>query len=312
MRIIVSGGTGFIGHSIIRALLEDGHDVILLSRSSHLKSPGDFFDTNKEGSLKVMEWDGKSLGLWSDYMENTHAVINLTGEPIAAKKWTAAQKEKIASSRLESTKILVQAIAQAKKKPFVLINASAIGYYGDTDDAIVMESQPRGEGFLPETCGKWESQASEAESLGVRVVFLRLGLVLGKGGGVLKKMIPPFNFFLGGPLGTGYQWLSWVHIDDVIGIILLALKHLELSGPVNVTAPNPVNMNQFCYALGRALGRPSWLPVPSWVLKLGLGEMSEMLLTGQRVIPQRLQAEGYVFKHSDIEEALASIIKGKK
>lgn len=303
MHIVVSGGTGFIGKPLLSKLEAENYHTILLTRHPH---------TSKSKLIKnimLEKWDAESDGPWSSTIDGAQAVINLTGESIAAKRWTPEQKEKLISSRIKSTRALVQAIAKAEKKPPVFINASAVGYYGNVPEGDVSETAPKGNGFLADICNQWEEEALKASAFGVRVVLLRIGIVLEKGGGALDKMIPPFKMFAGGPLGSGKQWFPWIHRDDILGAIIFALKNQSLSGPINLTAPNPVRMNQFCSALGKTMRRPSWAPVPAFALKLLLGEMSEMLLGGQKAIPQKLLQSGYAFKHPDLRPALESIIK---
>ncbi len=295
MKIILAGGTGFIGTPLRKKLLEEGHEVMVLVREVQ-ESPSD--------AAKYMPWDGRSP---QTKIEAADAIINLAGENISARPWTPAQKEKILRSRIEATKALVLTIGQMKKKPSILINASAIGYYGDVPSGEVTEQSPRGRGFLAEVCEAWEAEAKKAEALGVRVVLARLGVVLGPGGGMLGKIVPPFRFFTGGPLGSGEQWISWVHIEDLIRIFLFILGSSGFSGAVNVTAPIPVPMKDFCKALGRVLKRPSWLPVPGFLLKFFLGELSEALLSGQKALPVRLRQAGYVFQYPDPGSALKNI-----
>lgn len=305
MKIILSGGTGYIGHVLLSKLLQEGHQVILFSRRSRVPS---YIPSSR--SLEIITWDAKNLGPWAAKMEEADAVINLVGESIVAKRWTSQQKEILVNSRLDSTKILVDAMRPAKKKPSVFINASAVGYYGDVSAGDVAETHQKGIGFLADLCAQWEGEAHAAKTLGVRVVMIRTGIVLSRDGGALQKMIPPFQMFMGGPLGNGKQWFPWVHLEDEIGAILFALTHSNLSGPVNVVSPNPVTMNQFCQELGKAMHRPSWAPVPAFMLRLLLGEMAdEMLLTGQRAIPQKLLQAGYSFKYSTLPYALSAIFQ---
>jgi len=305
MNIVVSGGTGFIGNALLKRLVESGHRVTLLTRNPDaVKHP-------PGGRVDVERWDGKTAGSWAQCVDGADAVMNMAGEPIAAKRWTDTQKTRILNSRLDATRAIVAAIQKAEQKPSVLVNASAVGYYGHVESGDVTESHPKGVDFLADTCARWEEEVTKAEPLGVRVVRLRTGIVLEKDGGALKKMLLPFKLFVGGSLGSGHQWFPWVHRDDVVGIILFVLEHADLSGPVNVAAPEPVTMKQFCKALGAVMGRPSWAPVPAFVLRVTLGEMSDMLLTGQRVVPQKLQEAGYSFRYPRLDEALAAIV-GKR
>ncbi|MEK9137485.1 MAG: TIGR01777 family oxidoreductase, partial [Bacteroidota bacterium] len=235
--------------------------------------------------------------------------INFAGEPLDAKRWLRSQKERIIGSRVDATSAIVHAISKAKQKPSVMISASGVGYYGAVETGEVTEDAPRGSDFLSETTYQWEKAAHGAEALGVRTVVLRIAVVLGSGGGALRKMLIPFRLFVGGPLGSGRQWFPWVHRDDLVGVILFALSSPEISGPVNVVAPEVVKMQGFCSALGQALHRPSWAPVPSFVLKAVLGEMSEMVLTGQRAVPRVLERYGYRFKFPQLSAALTDILK---
>lgn len=301
MRIVLSGGTGFIGRSLASRLIAEKHRVFLLTRN-----PQAARDMASE-FLEIHQWDGKTLGRWVQQVESANAVINLAGESVGARRWSQKQKARIINSRLEATKAIVAAIAQAKDKPSVLINASGVGYYGHVESGDVGESHPPGKDFLSQLAIGWEREATAAQSYGVRVVRLRLGVVLAKDGGALQRMMLPFKLFVGGTIGSGRQWLPWVHRHDVLNIILFALENSKLSGPVNVVAPEPVTMKQFCKALGKAMHRPSWAPVPAFALRLLLGEMADMVLTGQRAIPSRLQEAGYKFLYPKLDEALAAI-----
>lgn len=298
MRLVIAGGTGFIGSALCARLLELGHSLILLTRpaSSAAVSAGE----------KRIVWNPGSSGAWEEAIHGSDGVINLAGEPIA-KRWTERQKKKIASSRIDSTRALVAAIGKAKEKPKFLINASAIGYYGPRGDDKLTEEAGPGSDFLSHLCVAWEKEAAKAEDYGLRVIRLRTGIVLGKGGGALAKMLFPFKLFLGGPLGSGEQWMSWIQLEDEIGLILFLLEHPDTRGAVNATAPNPVTMNEFCKTLGDVLNRPSWAPVPASALRLLLGEMAEMLLTGQRVLPAQAQKLGYAFKYPTLLEALRGL-----
>lgn len=295
MKVIVAGGSGFIGKTLIKELKSNGHEVILLTRKN-----------NKSNSS--VQWDGKSSGGWEKVIDGADAVINLCGETVA-QRWNSSIKKKILDSRLESSSALVNAIKKATNKPKVLINASAVGYYGNVENGDVTEAHESGNGFLAETCIKWEDSIKEVETLGLRVVKLRIGIVLEKEGGALKQMLPPFLMCAGGPLGSGKQWFPWVHRDDVVDIINFALQNENVSGPINVTAPGIVTNKNFGKALGNTIGRPAIAPAPSFALKLILGEMAEMLLGGQKAIPKKLQDAGYEFKHPNLEEALETILK---
>lgn len=296
MKLVVTGGTGFIGSALCARLLEKGHTLTLLTRSS----PGDAGTATK----RWLHWTPGAPGEWEKVIDGADGVINLAGEPIAARRWTAHQKERIVTSRIETTGGLVGAIAKAQQKPKFLLNSSAVGYYGPRGDEPINEDAQVGAGFLAATTRDWEEEAKQAEPLGVRVICLRTGIVLGREGGALAKMIPPFKFYVGGPPGAGTQWVSWIHMEDEVGLILQLIESSQANGPVNATAPNPVTMKEFCQTLGKVMGRPSWVPVPAFVLRLTLGEMAEMLLTGQRVIPAAAQKLGYQFRYPNLFEAL--------
>ncbi|MBI5474737.1 MAG: TIGR01777 family protein [Ignavibacteriae bacterium] len=300
MKIILAGGSGFIGRRLIQKLATARHVVVLLTRNPaavHLEA---------WPSVKLTQWDAKSSGLWAKELDGADAVINLAGETLA-KRWSSRQKERIVNSRIDATRALVGAVRQAQHKPSVFINGSAVGFYGDVPNDPVPETHPRGVGFLSDVCERWESEARKAEECGVRVVMLRTGPVLGSDGGALQKMALPYKLFVGAPLGSGRQWFPWIHRDDVVRVIQLALEKSDLAGPINLVAPDSVTMKQFCDQLGRTLHRPSWPPVPAFVIRLALGEMAGMLLTGQRVVPSKLIEHGYSFRHPKLDDALRNI-----
>ena len=235
-------------------------------------------------------------------------MVNLAGESIGAKRWDAEYKAAILESRVSTTRRVVDAIGAAGRRPQVLINASAVGFYGPRGDEEVTEATPSGDDFLSGVCREWEREAERVSSFGAREVRMRLGVVLGDGGGSLEKMLLPFKMFVGGPVGDGRQWFSWVHLADVVGAIVWALDHPTLHGAVNVTAPEPVRFRDFAEALGRRLRRPSWLPVPAFALRLAMGQMAEVVVTGQRAVPAALIADGYSFKYSRIDDALTTVV----
>ena len=303
MNIVVAGGTGFIGRAFIRKLLDEGHGVLALSRRT------DAFKNISHADLQVASWDGETQGPWARLLGDKDAVVNLAGEGIADKRWSAERKKQILLSRVNATRALVEALGRCSDRPKVLLNASAVGFYGDVPSGEVAESHPKGQGFLADVCAEWEKEALKAEAFGTRVVLMRFGVVIGKGGGALQKFIPPFRFFAGGPLGSGRQYFPWVHLDDVIGATLYALKNNTLSGPVNVTAPESLTMSQFCRELGSAMHRPSWAPVPGFVLRALLGEMSGMILNGQNAVPRKLEQAGYRFQHPQAGPALAHLFQ---
>ncbi len=302
MKIIVTGGTGFVGSSLVPALIADGHHVVVLSRNP------DSARGQLPSAVPLVEWDAKTLGAWADEVDGADAVLNYVGESIGGKRWSSAQKERLIASRIGATKALVTAIERAKKRPSVLVSASAVGYYGNVESGDVPESHPPGNDFLAQLCVQWEAATRAAEPLGVRVVTTRTGVILGKGG-ALTKMLLPFKLFFGGQLGSGKQWFPWVHMEDVVGAIIFAMTNSKITGPVNVAGPEAVTMREFCTALGRAMRRPSWAPVPSFVLQIALGEMSSMILTGQKVVPAKLLRLGYSFKYPRVAEALAATVR---
>jgi uncharacterized protein (TIGR01777 family) len=236
------------------------------------------------------------------------AVVNLAGEPVGGKRWTPEHKDAVMRSRVEVTRAVADAIGAASPRPTVLVNASAVGFYGPRGDEELGEDEGPGEDFLARVCVAWEREAERAEAHGTRVVRLRVGLVLGEAGGVLEKMIPAFKMFVGGPIGDGRQWVPWVHVDDIVGMIVLALDQGALTGAVNGTAPTPVRFADFAKALGEALGRPSWLPVPGFALRAVMGQMAEAALTGQRAVPRKALAAGYVFRYAGLREALRAVV----
>ena len=302
MKIVVAGGTGLIGKSLLNRLISTGHKVTLLTRNPGIVNKGEI-------ALHKLQWDGKTIGSWSESIDGAVAVINLCGENVASKRWTRDQKIKLLDSRIDPTRVLIKAISEAGKKPSLLINASAAGFYGNYGTGEVTEDDGKGDGFLADLCDKWEQEGSCAEKYGTRVVFLRFGVVLDTSGGALKKMLPPFRMFVGGPLGTGKQWFSWIHCDDAVNVIHFALQNPQVIGPINVVAPSPITMSEFASSLGKLLERPSGLHVPSFILKLGLGEMSGMLIGGRKIIPKKLLDNKFVFSYPDIDRALTSLLK---
>jgi uncharacterized protein (TIGR01777 family) len=303
MTILVVGGTGFIGDALVHQLLGEGHSVVLLSRRAQSVKNLD------RKLVQVEEWDGKTTGPWVHRLENVNGIVNLAGASIGAKRWTEARKAVVVTSRIESTRALVSGIRLMKERPGVLVNASAVGYYRDVESGDVTESHSAGIDFLASLCKQWEGEAQKAEEFGVRVVRLRFGVVLEKGGGALEKMTLPFRFFVGGPLGSGRQWLPWVHRDDVIDAIIFSLQNPNISGPVNVSAPDQVTMREFSQALGRTMHRPSWARVPAFVLRGVLGEMAGTVLTGQRAVPRKLEDARFAFRYPKLDEALRAIVK---
>ena len=311
VKLLISGGTGFIGTPLCRTLAQHGHTLLVLTRRpacprrSASQSEASGAQSPPEGG-RFVSWESDE---WRRALPQVDGVINLAGESIAEGRWTPAKKQRIRASRLETTRRLVGALAASAKKPAVFVNASAIGYYGPRGDEALTEHEPAGEGFLAEVCQAWEAEAQQAEGLGVRVARLRIGLVLGMGGGALAKMVPPFRFFLGGPLGSGRQWVSWIHRQDLIELMEWVLTHPEVSGAINATAPQPVTMRELCATLGRVMHRPSWLPVPAAALRLLMGEVADLLLTGQRVLPAAAQSSGFTFRFPELTPALEACLR---
>ncbi len=303
MKAVIAGGTGLVGQYLIQALVQKGYQVVLLSRSSAK------IRLASRPQVETVVWDGRFLGAWAACLEGADAVINLCGEGIADKRWSAKQKEKLRASRLDSTCAIVQAIEKCKIKPKVLVNASAIGFYGSVPEGEVDESHHRGNGFLADLCVEWEEVAQQAMRHGVRVVLPRIGIVLEERKGALAKIIPPFLWGIGGPLGSGEQWFPWVHIQDLVGMILFSIKHESIEGAFNACSPHPVRMKEFCSILGKVLKRPSWAPVPEFLLKVLLGEMAEMLLGGQRAVPRKMLEAGFRFRQPGLEASLVSLLK---
>ncbi len=299
MKIAITGATGFIGRELVRQL-ERENGIVVFSRN-----------VEKAKSLfpkaEVVAYNPKEGGDWQTKIDGCDGIINLAGAPIS-QRWTASYKREILESRQIGTRRIVEAIAKASNKPRVLINASAVGYYGTSDTETYTETSAPGSDFLAQVCQAWEKEAEKVREIGVRLVILRLGIVLGKDGGVLAKMITPFRLFAGGPLGSGKQWVSWIHIQDVVGIISQALNNPQLEGVFNATSPNPVTMLQLCQTLGEVLKRPSWLPVPPLALQLLLGEGAQVVLEGQKVLPKRtLEVMRYSYCYPQLKSALEAI-----
>ena len=299
MNIVVSGGTGFIGRPLCRLLIEHGHDVTVLSRRR---------DENAADSrATIVYWDGVTHGTWERALMSANAVINLAGTPIADRRWTTKRKEVLIESRVGTTRLLIEAMSALPQGPETLINGSAIGFYGPRDDQPLRETAAPGSGFLTDLCRRWEQQAMLAERLGSRVVCLRTGMVLGKQGGALPRMLLPFRLFMGGPIGSGDQWISWIHLDDLTRLIHWLLITPHITGGVNAVAPHPVTMREFAATVGSVLKRPSWLPVPAWALRLALGELATLMTTGQRVIPIVALQNGFEFRPPSLFMALAQL-----
>jgi len=297
MKIIVAGGSGFIGEPLVRRLLARGDDVSVLTR-----------DPSKVQAGRAVVWNPPSAGSWVDAVAASDVVINLAGENVGGGRWTESRKKRIVESRVTATSALVSAMSRQKRQ--TLINASAIGFYGDRGDEPLDENSAPGPGFLAEVTKKWEALAREADTF-ARVVILRFGVVLAADGGALAKLLLPFRLFAGGPMGNGRQWMSWIDREDVLRMIEWSIDRSTVRGTYNVTAPNPATNRDFARAFGRTLHRPAILPTPGFALRLILGsEMAnEMLLGGQRVMPKRAIEKGFAFAHPELDEALAHAVR---
>ncbi len=296
MRILVAGASGLVGSALVPALRQQEHQVVALVRRPVRRDD-------------EIAWDPPAGGLEPAVLATVDAIVNLAGENIAAGRWSAARKEMLRCSRIDSTRTLLRALAQAVPRPRVLVNASAVGFYGDRGDEVLTESSPAGRGFLPELCAAWEAEAQAAEALGVRVVRLRLGVVLARDGGALARLLPLFRLGLGGRLGDGRAWMSWIGLDDLVRVVGTVLADPRLDGAVNAVAPGPVTNAEFTCALAQLFHRPAILPVPRWLLMLVFGEMAgATLLASMRVRPDRLLAGGFAFRQPDITAALRQAI----
>lgn len=302
MRVVLTGGTGLIGRALAAELAAAGYEVVVLSRSPQ-RAPA------LPPGVRVVQWDGRTARGWGALADGAYAIVNLAGENIAAKPWTEAQKRRIRQSRLDAGQAVVEAVRAATQKPAVVVQASGIGYYGPHGDEEVTEDFPPGEDFLGRLAVEWEASTAPVESLGVRRVVIRTGVVLSQEGGAFPRLVLPFRFFLGGPLGSGRQWVPWIHIADEVRAIRFLLEREDARGPYNLCSPNPVTNRELARALGRVLRRPAWLPVPAPALKLLLGEMSAVLLTGQRAIPKRLLEANFRFQFADISSALQTLFQ---
>lgn len=308
MRILMTGGTGLIGRALTKELLTKGHQITILSRNpqKHQAAMPD---------VELVQWNGRTPENWFHLIESTDAVINLAGASIAGEglsgiltqRWSDAVKQRIRQSRTDAGQAIVQAIEAAKNKPRVLIQSSAVGYYGPRGSEDVTENTVPGDDFLAQVCVDWENSTQAVEAMGVRRVIVRTGLVLTAKGGILPMMLLPFRLFVGGPIGSGRQGIPWIHIQDEVNALIFLLENEAADGAYNLTAPNPVNSKQFGKVAGKVLRRPSFFPTPAFALKIALGEKSTLVLDGQRAVPTRLLEAGYNFAFTDLEKALTNL-----
>lgn len=304
MKVVIAGGSGFLGTALTGRLVARGDEVVVLSRR------GGSAEVPRDG-VRVAAWrgDGTATSSWVSEINDADAVVNLAGAGIADKRWNQARKQVLRDSRVIPTRSLVEGLRTATRRPAVFLQGSATGYYGSTlDDRSFSESDPAGDDFLGRLCAEWEQAAQPVAELGTRLVIARTGLVLAAEGGVLEPMKLPFKLFVGGPVASGRQYFSWIHIHDWTSMMLWALDTPSVSGPLNATAPDPVTNAEFSRAFGRAIGRPSWLPVPAFALRMLFGEFAdEGLIKGQRVVPRRALELGFTFRYSDIGDAVDTL-----
>lgn len=302
-RILITGGTGIIGSAIADKLTLKGNDISIFSRKP------DKIGNRSKYSLKYIKWNYKNIDEWKNHIDEKEIIIHLAGANLAAKRWNDKYKEEIYNSRIVSTRNIVNVIRECNTKPEVFITVSAVGIYGNRGNELLTEESKPGNDFLSNLCCHWEREAAKIEELGVRRVSLRIGLVLSKNGGVLKRFLLPFRLFIGGPLGNGKQWFPWIHINDLASIFIHAINNKSVRGPVNCVAPGIVTMKDFAKTLGSVLNRPSFLPVPRVALKIIIGEITESVLSSQKVSIKKLLNSGFTFQFRTLEDALQDLLK---
>ncbi len=307
MRIVIAGGSGFLGRALTVALTQDGHSVIILSR-------GEASIPRSMRAPAVATWTPNGeVGAWAEALEGAEAVVNLAGESIAEGRWTAAKKARVLESRVLATRSLARAIAHVSHKPRVFVSGSAVGFYGPLGDEVATEERRNGSDFLAQVCAAWEEEAAAADSAMTRVACIRTGLVLDARGGALPRILLPFRFGAGGRLGSGRQYWPWIHVDDWVRLVRFTIDTPGVVGPVNVTAPNPVTNAEFTRALGRVLKRPAFMPAPAFALRLALGEMADaLLLAGQRAVPVKAERLGFVFTYREVSDALQALLPSRR
>jgi uncharacterized protein (TIGR01777 family) len=301
MKILVTGSSGLVGTALVSALARGGHTVCRLVRPQTAGGGGAKEGFGVAWNPATGELGGAGVG--------ADAVVNLAGASIADRRWTTQRKELLCSSRIETTRALVGALAKMNARPSVLVSASAIGYYGDRGDETLTEESKAGTDFLAELVQEWEVEARKADALGIRVVLARFGIILAREGGALPKMMLPFKFGAGGKLGSGQQWMSWVALEDIVGILRFAIENASVRGAINMVSPQPLQNGEFTYVLAKAMHRPALFPAPAFALRLALGEMADaLLLSSQRVLPRAVEKTGYQFLHSDLSTALKNLV----
>ncbi len=300
VKILITGGTGFVGTQLISRLLKEGHEITVLTRRQRESE-------SRTASVFYLQGDPTQKGDWQSAINDHDVIINLAGASIFS-KWTEETKRAIRESRILTTRNLVEGIDSNRAKSITLFSTSAVGYYGFHGDEELTEDSSPGNDFLARVAVEWEAEALKASAKGSRVVITRFGIVLGKGSGALSRMVPLFRKFMGGPIGSGGQWFSWVHMEDLTEAVVFLMNRPEISGPVNLCSPNPVRNRDLAKALGKVLKRPSFAPAPGFVIKLVLGEFGSVILEGQRVNPRRLLESGFIFNYPDIEKALRNIV----
>lgn len=305
MRVAITGATGFVGSRLVERLTEEGHSVLVFSRNA--VRARQTFPSTQFPNLEVVEYSPLESGDWQQRIAGCDGVVNLAGAPIAENRWTPERKKEILESRKIGTQKIVEAIGRAEPKPSVLVNSSAIGYYGTSETKTFDETNPPGDDFLAQVCQVWEAEAEKVKEVDTRLVILRTGIVLGMGG-ALAKMLLPFRLYAGGPLGSGRQWFSWIHREDLVNLIIKALTQPEMEGVFNATAPHPVRMSELCQTLGEVMNRPSWLPVPDFALEMLLGDAAQVILKGQQVLPKRTQASGFEYQYSTVRQAVEDVL----